>query len=217
MRRSRKNATRFYFFLFNMIYKQTTDADLASLVKNDANQEALNILINRHSGICYKIYNKYFHNNTSTIAKDIEEEKDLLIYQAAKTFNPSFGAKFSTWLGNVVTYACLNACNEYKKELTLESDIFKYLTDQNSNQEISFIEKNNDIISYIKNVIEMSNDQAAKEVIKMRYLSNGKKVKTFKEIADHFGVSTQTIVNWHDKFITFLKNKLKSDSNIDIV
>lgn len=200
-----------------MIYKQTTDADLADLVKNNANQEALSALIDRHSGICYKIYNKYFHNNTSTIAKDIEEEKDLLIYQAAKTFNPSFGTKFSTWLGNIVTYACLNACNEYKKEMTLESDVLKYLTDQHSNQEMSFIEKNNDIMSYIKNIIEMSNDQTAKEVIKMRYLSEGSKVKTFKEIADHFGVSTQTVVNWHDKFIGFLKNKLKSDSNIDIL
>jgi DNA-directed RNA polymerase specialized sigma subunit len=51
----------------------------------------------------------------------------------------------------------------------------------------------------------------------MRYLSNTQKVKTFKEIADHFGVSTQTVVNWHDKFLEFLRNKLKSDTILDIV
>lgn len=193
------------------------DNDLADMVKNNANQEALSILIDRHSGICYKIYNKYFQNNTSTIAKDIEEQKDLFIYQAAKSFNPSFGAKFSTWLGNIVTYACLNACNEYKKEMVMDGDVLKYLADQQSNEEASYIAKDNDILSYIKEIIDMSSDDMAKEVIKMRYFTDGNKVKTFKEIADHFGVSTQTVVNWHDKFINLLKNKLKSESNVDIL
>jgi len=200
-----------------MIEEKTTDSYLAEMVKKHANQDALSMLIDRHSGICYKIYNKYFQNNTSTLARDVEEQKDLLIYQAAKTFDPSFGAKFSTWLGNVVTYACLNACNDYKKEITMESDILKYFADQHSNQEASYVSKDEEILSYIKNIIDMSSDETSKEVIKMRYFSEGKKVKTFKEIADHFGVSTQTVVNWHDKFLTFLKNKLKSESSLDII
>lgn len=194
-----------------------TDNDLAELVKNQSSQDALSVLIARHSGICYKIYNKYFQNNTSSIARDVEEEKDLLIYQAAKTFNPTFGAKFSTWLGNVVTYACLNACNEHKKETSFNDDILLYLADQHSNHQASIISKDNELLLYIKNIINLSADETSKEVIKMRYFSDGNKVKTFKEIAEHFGVSTQTVVNWHDKFIIFLKNKLKSDSNIDIL
>ena len=200
-----------------MIQDNTTDSNLAEMVKEYANQDALSILIDRHSGICYKIYNKYFQNNTTTLAKDIEEQKDLLIYQAAKTYNPSFGAKFSTWLGNVVTYACLNACNDHKKEMTMEADALRYFTDQHFAQESSYISKDEEILSYIKNIIDMSSDETSKEVIKMRYFSEGKKVKTFKEIADHFGVSTQTVVNWHDKFLTFLKNKLKSQSSLDII
>lgn len=204
------------FIKFIMINK-LQDNDLADMVRNEANQDALSILIDRHSGICYKIYNKYFHNNTSTIAKDVEEQKDLLIYQAAKTFDPSHGAKFSTWLGNVVTYACLNACNQYKKESTIDGDVLKYLADQYSNEEASYQSKDHDMISHIKNIINMSSDETAKEVIKMRYFTEGSKVKTFKEIANHYGVSTQTVVNWHDKFISFLKNKLKSTSNLDIV
>jgi RNA polymerase sigma factor (sigma-70 family) len=200
-----------------MIDNNTTDIDLANRVKIEADNDALSMLIDRHSGICYKIYNKYFQNNTSTLAKDIEREKDSLIYQAAKTYDPSFGAKFSTWLGNIITYACLNACNQHKKEITTDDEILKFLSDQHLNKEASFQERNNELLSYIKKIIEISNDETAKEVIKMRYLSNGNKVKTFKEIADHFGVSTQTVVNWHDKFISFLKNKLKSQSNFDII
>jgi RNA polymerase sigma factor (sigma-70 family) len=201
-----------------MINKQnTTDSHLASLVKESADTDALSTLIDRHSGICYKIYNKYFYNNKSSFAKDVEEQKDLLIYQAAKTFNPDFGTKFSTWLGNVITYACLNACNEQKKELSLDDDILKYLTDSYSNHESSFYIKEAEILNHIKDIIDMSSDETSKEVIKMRYFTDDKKVKTFKEIADHFGVSTQTVVNWHDKFISFLKNKLKSNTTLDIL
>jgi RNA polymerase sigma factor (sigma-70 family) len=200
-----------------MIDKNTTDTYLAALVKNSADQEALNLLINRHSGICYKIYNKYFHNNYSSIARDVEEQKDSLIYHAAKTFNPKIGAKFSTWLGNIITYACLNACNEHKKEVAFEDDILKYLADSESNDKLYSLSKDSDLISHIKDIIETSNDNTSKEVIKMRYFTEDSKVKTFKEIADHFGVSTQTVVNWHDKFIMFLKNKLKSESNVNIV
>lgn len=200
-----------------MIDKNTTDTYLAELVKNSADQDALNVLIDRHSGICYKIYNKYFHNNYSSIARDIEEQKDSLIYHAAKTFNPNVGAKFSTWLGNIITYACLNACNEHKKEMAFEDDVLKYLADAESNDKILSLSNDKELLSHIKDIIEMSNDKTSKEVIKMRYFTEDSKVKTFKEIADHFGVSTQTVVNWHDKFILFLKNKLKSQSNIDIV
>lgn len=195
---------------------ENPDTKLAMMVKENESEEALNKLIDRHSGICHKIYNKYFYNNTSSLANDIIDQKDLFIYQAAKTFNPDFGAKFSTWLGNVVTYACLNACSLMKKEVNLEEEIFEYFSDIYANENIDKI-KSKDILSHIDNILELSTDNTAKEVIKMRYLSDSDKIVTFKEIANHFGVSTQTVVNWHDKFIKLLRNKLKSQSNIDII
>jgi RNA polymerase sigma factor (sigma-70 family) len=200
-----------------MIDSNTEDFTLISKIKDNADSDALNLLISRHSGICYKIYNKYFSNNSSSFARDIEEQKDSLIYQAVKTFNPDFGTKFSTWLGNVVTYACLNACNANKKEILFDEDISKYLSDSHSSEQSALIMKDKEMLQHIEDIIEMSSDETAKEVIKMRYLSNTQKVKTFKEIADHFGVSTQTVVNWHDKFLEFLRNKLKSNTIIDIV
>jgi RNA polymerase sigma factor (sigma-70 family) len=193
------------------------DQELITKVKSDENSDALNVLISRHSGICYKIYNKYFYNNTSTIARDVEEQKDSLIYHAAKTFDPSCGTKFSTWLGNVITYACLNACNANKKYTNLNDDILNYLTDNHFTAQNDLIQKDKEILQYIEDIIDLSSDETAKEVIKMRYFSSGQKVKTFKQIADHFGVSTQTVVNWHDKFIDFLRNKLKSSTTMDIL
>lgn len=197
--------------------KTIKDIDLIEKIKTEENSDALSALISRHSGICYKIYNKYFYKNTSTLAKDVEEQKDSLIYHAAKTFDPNCGTKFSTWLGNVVTYACLNACNSNKKYANLDDDILNYLTDNYIAQQNSLLKKDKELLKYVEDIINLSSDETAKEVIKMRYFSDGQKVKTFKQIADHFGVSTQTVVNWHDKFIDFLRNKLKSEATLDIL
>lgn len=207
-----KNAS---VFLKNS-FDDLNDTDLVNLVKDDNDSDALSVLISRHSGICNKIYNKYFCNNTMSLFKDIQEQKELLIYQAVKTFDDSKGAKFSTWLGHIVTYTCLNACNSAKKEFVVEDTVLDYLSNI-TDQDTNINNKKNEILDYISDVMSKYGDDTAKEVIKMRYLSGSDKVTTFKEIADHFGVSTQTIVNWHDKFIDFLRNKLKSDTTLDIL
>jgi RNA polymerase sigma factor (sigma-70 family) len=192
------------------------DPELAMLVKNEADNDALSTLISRHSGICYKIYNKYLQSNTTTSALDVADQKDSLIYQAAKTYDPNHGTKFSTWLGNIVTYACLNVCSEKRREIPVDSQIIQKLSESSS---IGATDMNTDgeLFDYIKKIIDMCADDAEKEVVKLRYLSGDRKVKTFKEIAETLGVSTQTVVNWHDKFINFLKNKLQSKDIFDIV
>lgn len=194
-----------------------TDTDLTKMVRENANSEAMSALIDRHSGICHTIYNKYFKNNTTSIARDVEDDKNLLIYQAAKTFDSSFGARFSTWLGNVVTYACLNACGRYKKEIDMDNKVLSYLTDQQLNEDATYSLNDKEFLASIKRAIDLSSDEAAKGVLKMRYFDEGGKVKTFKEISEHFGVSTQTVINWHNKIIEFLKNKLKSQTYLDMI
>lgn len=200
-----------------MLDSNINDAELSMRVKNDNDENALAMLIDRHSGICYRIYSKYFQNNHSARAKDVESEKDSLIYHAAKTYNPDCGAKFSTWLGNIITYACLNACSYKKREVAVDDQVLNFLADSNHSYESAPVDRDAELLKHIRELVELSGDDVSKEVIKMRYLSGDRKVKTFKEIAEHFGVSTQTVVNWHDKFIAFLKNKLRSDNTLDIV
>ena len=54
-----KAAKTLCVFNIFMIEEKTTDSYLAEMVKKHANQDALSMLIDRHSGICYKIYNIY--------------------------------------------------------------------------------------------------------------------------------------------------------------
>lgn len=192
-----------------------SDSILAQKVKETNDEEALGELICRHSGICYSIYNKYFYKNSGADAIDVKDNKDSLIYEAAKSYNPEFGAKFSTWLGNIVTYACLNACTKKKKYVPVEDNVLAHLLETEGVKHSTYDAKHADTINYIREILEMSGEDRAKEVIEMRYLSGDRKPKTFKNIADHFGVSTQTVVNWHDKFIVFLKNKLTSNETCD--
>lgn len=200
-----------------MLDSTINDTELSLMVRDKNDEAALAALIDRHSGICYRIYSKFFQNNSTARAIDVESDKDSLIYHAAKTFNPECGAKFSTWLGNVITYACLNACSYKKREVAVEDQVLNFLADSNHSTEFAPSDKTADLIKHIRELVEMSGDDVSKEVIKMRYLSGDSKVKTFKEIAKNFGVSTQTVVNWHDKFISFLKNKLQSDNTLDIL
>lgn len=194
-----------------------TDAELIFKVKEHNSSDALNVLIDRHSGICHKIYHKYFSGNKTMTAEDVRAEKDSLIYQAATSWNPDFGTKFSTWLGNVVTYACLNACTGKKREIAVDDEVLNHLIDEKTNEFNSLIRKDKELIEYIEQILEQSNDEVAKQVIKMRYLSNTDKPMTFKQIAKHFNVSTQTVVNWHDKFIDLLRKKLLSGANFDTI
>ncbi len=192
-----------------------SDNSLVKRVKEANDEGALSELISRHSGICHSIYHKYFSGNVGSDALDVKGNKDYLIYEAAKSFNPALGTKFSTWLGNIVTYACLNACARKKKYVPIEDNLLSMLVETEGIKYTQYDENHRDTINYIRDIIEMSGEDKAKEVIEMRYLSGDRKPKTFKNIADHFGVSTQTVVNWHDKFIHFLKNKLTSEETCD--
>jgi len=51
----------------------------------------------------------------------------------------------------------------------------------------------------------------------MRYFSKDGKKKTWKEIAKKLGVSSQTVINIHNKAKRILRNKFKSKNNFDFV
>lgn len=194
-----------------------TDVTLVKKVKEEDCSKALSELISRHSGICYNIYNRYFPCIQTVDAQEVKEHKDLLIYNAAKSFDETREVKFSTWLGNVVTYACLNVCDSKNKNINLDEKTLHFLVDAKNNEHFSFDTENQETIDYIKDILDQSGDENSKQVVKLRYFSNEKKPKTFKTIGKLLGVSTQTAVNWHDKFIEFLKNKLTGHTICDII
>jgi RNA polymerase sigma factor (sigma-70 family) len=196
------------------------DEFLALQVKEYSDNVALEELISRHSGICYSIYNKFFSASKKDEALTIKENKDYIIYKAAQTFNPESGSKFSTWLGNMVRYSCLTVCSSKNRigDDAVDPEVLSTMEVFNeSKSEFDSKNENSFISESVRDLIEQSSDHNGKRVVMMRYYHPDGDTKTFKEISASLGVSVQTVVNWHNKFVKFLKNKLTSGETLDIL
>ena len=91
----------------------------ASIQGNKDIEECLEVLINRHSGLCIDMINGYISQNyNETLRQELIKEKDYQIYHSALKFDPNRGSKFSTYLGNEIKWKCLNIYNKSKKRLS---------------------------------------------------------------------------------------------------
>lgn len=183
-----------------------TDLDLINNVKNNQDNESLKCLINRHSGIFCEMVRRYQHfiYQVGYDARDVFEDKNIVIYKSVLSFNEEKNIKFSTWLGNQTRYHCLNFLNKNSKVFPTDNDTLEFL-----------IEKNQDLLNkspkdqqdYILNILKSLKDQRIYKIFKMRFYSNKKKNRSWNFIAKKLGISTQTAINLYRRYILFLKNK----------
>lgn len=177
----------------------------------NGDSDSIKILIERHSGICLSTFKRYTGGaNSSGILKDhIESSKDYVIYNSAKTYDPSMGSKFSTWISNQARYFCLNAINKNKNFVQSDEQTLNLLIDTKSH-EVSKEEKNKEIaqdnLNIIKSLLKGLSNKKVKECIEKKYFSE--KYKTYTEIAKEMNVTVQTVINWHNKFIKLAKQKI---------
>ena len=68
----------------------------------------------------------------------------------------------------------------------------------------------------IFSILERVKDDRLIEIYKMRYFS-GKKLTPWSKISKKLKISTQTVINLHNKGKKLLKNKLTTTHNIDII
>lgn len=178
----------------------------------EGDEDSIKYLINAHSGVCVNMYRKYLSPafTSQFVQDDIINSKNYIIYNSIKSYDPSQGSKFSTWLANQVRFYCLNCINKNKKNSFIENENIENLT-ENSEPAIDFFEniKKDEFIDELKKVVENFPDQKIKQMIKSKYFSGGHKPKTFTDVAKEMGVTVQTAINWHDKFIKSARKKIK--------
>jgi RNA polymerase sigma factor (sigma-70 family) len=190
------------------------DLSLINLAK-DGDNNSIQKLIDKHSGICVDVYKKYINlpNVSGFVSDDIISSKDYIIYNSAKTYDPSRGSKFSTWLANQTKYYCLNSINKYGKLIPTDDSIL-FNSIENSNLTSSDSEKVNDtksaIIEIIKETLCSLSNKKIKKCIEIKYFSNDEKRKTYTDVASEMNVTVQTVINWHNKFIKMVKQKCKN-------
>ena len=194
------------------------DNKLVENIKDENCEDSLKELILRHSPLCYNILQKFYPllNKAGFSKDDVFNEKDLLIYKSAKTFKLDKKTKYSTWLGNYTRYHCLNMLNSTKIRFVSveEEGVKSFMEKQVAEQDL---DKEKHMREFISHILDNLKDKRIKKIYMMRYFSKDGKKKTWKEIAKKVGVSSQTVINIHNKTNGLLRTKLKAENNLDFV
>jgi RNA polymerase sigma factor (sigma-70 family) len=193
------------------------DMDLAKNVQTERCEDSLNMLIGRHSALCYTMYKRFAPalSASGIPLEEIAEDKDSIIYKSALSFNPEKNVKFSTWLGNQVKYQCLNAMNRRENFTLLDDKQLTYVVDRNhlTNQPEDY----SNTIDYVFEILDQLKDKRIKEIFKLRYFGEGSKRMPWAKVAEGIGISTQTAINLHETGRKILAEKLTSQNVFDFV
>ena len=193
------------------------DIELVNNVQEDNCQDSLKELINRHSALCYNVYQKYGSTLSSSgvFFDDVVKEKDYVIYKSAMSYNPEKNTKFSTWVGNHARYHCLNLINANQKYIAVDDSTLNYFMENNHpHPDSSQVQERQDTLEYIFNLLSQLKDKRVKRVFELRYLgSDGK--ESWSKIGENMGISTQTAINLHDRGTKILRKKMTSEVFFD--
>jgi len=84
-----------------------TDIELINKVKEEKDSQALSELVNRHTGIYFSVV-QGFSGSDKIQVEDIKEDRMYNIYKWALSFKPEKHMKFSTYVGEMSKYLCLD-------------------------------------------------------------------------------------------------------------
>lgn len=189
-------------------YDPADDNNLVQLVKRGGENanDALNQLINRHSGVCLDSVKKYLSSGSGN--QEIYNDKDISIYKAALSFEEAKNVKFSTWAGQIMKFNCWRIFNETKNTSCYEPSDMDKLVEEKSNAfgQLKSVE-NKELIDDIRKCLEEYPNIKVKNIIMDRYFSGGK-VATYKELAAKYGCTQQNIHAKHREFIKWIRGKL---------
>lgn len=192
---------------------EATDPELTNMVKEEDHEEALNVLICRHSGIYIDMVRRYASKSlpANDIA-DIINDKDYIIYKAALDYDES-KAKFSTHVGNKAKYLCLSKKTARKKSsniLNFDSiDYSEESSELHPDESCEIKESFSSIIHLINN----HRDERVKTIFKERYFGGERgKLETWKNIGNKIGISAQGCINIHDKTLEEFKKQIKKNA-----
>ena len=195
-------------------WDNVSDNYLVERIKLTNCEKSLEELIKRHSAICFKVIKRYastfYANNINVI--DASSDKNLIIWNSAKSFNIDKNVKFSTWLANQVKYSCLNALNKKSKDrlVATEDEILDVLKEKTPEED------NNNLFEFTDNILNQLRDKRIKQIFSMRY-SNHHKKPSWCKVAEKLNVSTQTAINLHNRGIAVLRKKMGSKKFLDSI
>jgi RNA polymerase sigma factor (sigma-70 family) len=194
--------------------KRLKDETLIKKIVEKQCNKSLIELVNRHHGMIFNIGKKYCGPCNLDIS-ELNDNKYWIIFNAAKSFNPTKGSKFSTWLANQLRFFCLNYKNKNSKLIPIENEHLEFFINNFAKNENHSNKK--EIINNIVDLFNQISDPNTKNAIYYRYFHNKERILNYSEIAKILNVTPQTVLNWHNKFVQFAKKKLTSLKTSDII
>jgi len=169
--------------------------------------ESLSSVIQRYTPVFLSMYSKFFYSmrESGVNPSDILEDKDLIIYESAKSFSLNKGSSFCTWLSNNTKYKCLHLMNKAKKMSMLRERV-------RDNNELTFNNFNKNIFKvkelnvHIFSILNKLKDKRISSVYRLRYFADSK--MTWAKIGKELGFSSQTAINLHSRGASALKRKI---------
>lgn len=195
----------------------STDIHLIELVKNSGDNDSFKEICSRYENVFYKICQKYASTlmSVGVDPKDIFEEKNCIILDCIKKFDPSKNTKLSTFIGNYARYLCLNSINERKFIMpSMPDDTSKFIEEKQQKTNYNNESFNKEDYNYVANLLEQLKDERIKQIIYLRYFANNKKM-IWSDVSKKMGISTQTILTLHGRGMELLRNKIKSHNISD--
>jgi RNA polymerase sigma factor (sigma-70 family) len=184
------------------------DIKLIKLIKSKNCDDSFDRLRERHSNLFYSMCNKF---SNQIDLDEIYKDKDFVMYKAAMSFNEDKGAKFSTWLGNYSRYHCLNYIKNNFKYVCSGEDKITHFYNTKSIDNYNHQKNHKDDLDHAFSILEKMSDKRIFRIFKLRYLYEGPKL-TWKQIAEKFDLTPQTIINLHAKGRRVLKRKMKKNT-----
>ena len=193
------------------MFEGKDDLFLVEQIKESNNEEALGELVNRHSGIFYSMINKLSSGVlTPTEVSDIKNDKELEFHKIALDYDPECQCKFSTYLATRTKYLCLSQRGknkkapffvDFEKVLEKKEDSSLFFEDLEEEEEKVYE------LSLIKEALDKTPKQT-RQIFQERYFSGGSKLKSWQKIAKSVGLSTQGVINIHNRAIEKLKERV---------
>ena len=186
------------------------DLKLIKLIKNRQCNSSFGRLQEKHSNLFYSICNKF---GNQIDLDEVYKDKDFVMFKAINSFNPTRGAKFSTWFGNYSRYHCLNYIKNNYKYINSSEDSINHFFNSKSLDDYDLKKDTKNDLDHAFSILEKLSDKRIFKIFRLRYNDDGPKL-TWKQIAKEFDLTPQTIINLHTKGRRILRKKMKKNNFI---
>ena len=100
---------------------------------------------------------------------------------------------------------------------TVDDEAMQRLEENQSTYNYFNVSPNPEDYNYVVNIISQLKDKRISEIFKYRYFPEKNKKMIWSKIAKKMNISTQTAINLHNKGISIVRKKIKSENISDVV